>query len=105
MTGDNMETIRINTQSLRAASENLEQAIGTAEQSVGTIESTGQSMDAMWEGEAEQKFMAVLREDLEYIRKVILSVRQLAGYESNAAGSYDACEGEVSGEISSLTIG
>lgn len=99
-----METIRINTQSLRAASESLEQAIGTAEQSVGTIESTGQKMDAMWEGEAEQKFMAFLREDLEYIRKVILSVRKLAGYEANAAGLYEACEGETSGEISSLTI-
>jgi len=99
-----METIRINTQSLRAASESLEQAIGTAEQSIGTIESTGQKMDAMWEGEAEQKFMAVLREDLEYIRKVILSVRQLAGYEENAAGLYEACEGETSGEISSLNI-
>ena len=99
-----METIRINTQSLRMAAENIMQTIGTAEQCVGIIESTGQSMDAMWEGEAEQKFMAVLREDLEYIRKVLLSVKKLAGYESNAAGLYEACEGETSGEISSLTL-
>ena len=99
-----METIRINTQRLRATGENIEQAIGTAEQSIVIIENTGQSMDSMWEGEAEQKFMAVLREDLEYIRKVILSLKQLAGYEANAAGLYEACEGETSGAISSLII-
>ena len=99
-----MEIIRINTQSLRAASEGIEQAMDNAEQSIGVIESTGQSMDAMWDGEAEQKFMAVLREDIEYIRKMILSLRQVARYESEASGLYEACEGETLGEVSTLTV-
>ncbi len=99
-----METIRINTESLKAASEGIEQAMESAEQSIGVIESTGQSMDAMWDGEAEQKFMAVLREDIEYMRKGILSLRQIARFESEASGLYEACESEALGEVSALTV-
>lgn len=94
--------IEVNTDMLASDTNQLTQQLQTARQFIKTMSEDMVQLDSMWDGPANEAFMAQFNNDAQYAEELCKMVEKLIECMENAKKQYDTCEAEVSSLIASI---
>jgi len=95
---------KVNTQGMRGAANDIEQMVFDYVQQVTALYTTGQELDAMWDGDANSKFNAQLGQDQPRFDALNRVVRDYVQALRDNAEAYDRAEAEAVQTLQTKTV-
>lgn len=97
-----VKEIEIETNTLDKDIRELTGALESARKFIQTMTEDMAELDSMWDGPANEAFMAQFGQDVQYAQELCNMVQKLAECMEYAKKQYDICDGEVSSLIASI---
>ncbi len=94
--------IEIETNTLDKDIKELLGELGNARKFIQTMTEDMAELDSMWDGPANDVFMAQFGQDVQYAQELCNMVQKLTECMEYAKKQYDICDGEVSALIASI---
>ena len=95
---------RVNSQGMRTAANEIENMVGEYITQVTALYSTGQELDAMWDGDASRTFQSQMGQDRALFDKLADVVKQYIETLRSSADSYDRNEAEAVSTLQTNTV-
>lgn len=97
-----VKEIEIETNTLEKDIRELTGELESARKFIQTMTEDMAELDSMWDGPANEAFMAQFGQDVQYAQELCNMIQKLAECMEYAKKQYDICDGEVSSLIASI---
>lgn len=97
-----VKEIGIETDTLDKDIKELSGELESARKLIQTMAEDMTELDSMWDGLANEAFMAQFGQDVQYAQELCNMVQKLTECMEYAKKQYDICDGEVSSLIASI---